>query len=108
MKNLHTITNSSGNGVVMIEYLVFVALHAAKASSTDILLNERLFFYLHIMWVDISLETKSVSLALSCYGTKGISKSIGRLPLIIKPKEQDPWISRSRARAPRSLANNVY
>ena len=48
------ITNSNGNGVVMIEYLVFVALHAAKASSTDILLNERLFFYLHVMWVDIS------------------------------------------------------
>ena len=102
------ITNSNVNGVAMIEYLVFVALRAAKASSTDILLNERLFFDLHIMWVDIPLETKSVSLALSCYGTKGISKSVRRLPLILKPKEQDPWISRSRARPPRSLANNVY
>ena len=95
------ITNSNGNGVVMIEYLVFVALRAAKASSTDILLNERLFFYLHIMWVDNSLEKKSVSLALSCYGTKGIPKSVRRLPLINKPKEHYPWISRSRAPAHR-------
>ena len=96
------ITNSNGSGVVMIEYLVFVALHAAKASSTDILLNERLSFHLHIMWVAFSLASKSVSLALSCYGIKGISKSIWRLPLIIRrPKEQDPWICRSRARARR-------
>ena len=102
------ITNSNGNGVVMIEYLVFVALHAAKASSTDVPLNERLFFYLHVMWVDISLQIKSISLTLSCCGTRGISKSVRRLPLIIKPKEQDPWISRSNERALRSQANNVY
>ena len=80
MKNLHMITNSDGNGVVMIEYLVFVALRAAKASSTDILLNERLFFYLHIMWVDSSLEAKSVSLALSCYGTKAFPNPLGGFP----------------------------
>ena len=99
------ITNSNANGVVMIEYLVFVALHAAKASSTDVLLNDRLLFYLHIMWVNIYLETRSISLASSCHSTKGIAKSVRRPPSMIKPEEQDPWISRSRACALRSLAN---
>ena len=63
-------TNSNANGVAMIGYLVFVALHAAKASSTNVFLHVRLFSYLHILWIEMSLAAKSISIALSYYSVK--------------------------------------
>ena len=67
-------TNSNGNGAATIEYLVFVALHAAKAFSINIFLHVRLFFYLHIMLVDMSLAAQSISVALSYHSVKLISE----------------------------------
>ena len=92
----------------MIEYLVFVALHAAKASLINISLHVRRFYYLHIMLVDMSLATKSISVASSYYIIKGVFKTVRLLPLTVKPEEQDAWFSQSEACALRSPANNVY
>lgn len=82
-------TNSNANGVAMIEYLVFVALHAAKDSSTNIFLYVRLFFHLHIMLVDMSWAGKFISVALSYHSIKGVSKMVRWLPLTMRADEQD-------------------
>lgn len=65
-------TNSNANGAAMIGFLVFVAPHVVKASSINICLHVRLFFYLHIMLVDMSLATMSISVALSYCSIKGV------------------------------------
>lgn len=102
------ITNLNASGAAMIGYLVFVALRAARASSINIFLHLQPFFYLHIMLVDTSLAAKSISVALSYYSIKGISKTVRRLPLTTSPEEQDAWVSHSEACGLRSPANNVY
>lgn len=67
------ITNSNVSGAAMIEYLVFVALHVAKASSTNIFLHIKPSFYLDIMLIDMSLAVKSISVAFSYHSVKGVS-----------------------------------
>ena len=64
----------------MIEYLVFVALHAAKASSTNIFRHVRLFSYLHVLWIEKSLAAQYISIALSYYSVKGVSNPVRRVP----------------------------
>lgn len=66
-------TNSNVSGAAMIEYLVFVALHAAKASSINIFLHIQPSFYLDIMLVDMSLAVKFLSVAFSYHSVKGVS-----------------------------------
>ena len=67
-------TSSNANGAAMIEFLVFVALHAAKVSSISIFLHVRLLFYLHIiMLLDMCLAAKFISVALSYHSIKGVS-----------------------------------
>lgn len=91
----------------MIEYHVFVALHAAKASSINVFLHVQPFFYLHIVLVDRSLAAKSTGVVLS-YSSKACLKSLAGFPSKINPEEQDAWVGHSEACALRSPADNVY
>lgn len=101
-------TSSNANGAAMIEYHVFVALHDAKASSIKICFHFPPLFYLHIMLVDTSLAAKPISVALSYNSIEGVSETVKRLPLTMKPEEQDGRVGHSEACALRSPADNVY
>lgn len=92
-------TNSNANGVAMIEFLVFVALHAAKVSSISVFLHVRLSFYLHHHVARYVFDAKVISVALSYHSIKGVSKPARRLTLTKKTEEQDAWVRHSKVRS---------
>lgn len=92
-------TSSNANGVAMIGFPVFVALHAAKASSISVFLHVRLFSHLHIMLLDMYLVAKFISVALSYHSIKGVFKTARGLALIKKTEEQDAWVRQSKMRS---------